>query len=148
VAADRLRMHVEHQAAIHRAKEAGTYWADRDRRRKAQQPTHVEVDPDAWTAMKTQVHGRGRSLGDSIGYLVHAEIARCSGRSKLPPLLRNPRRGPWPSGRRAQLFARLVVSEPTWQEFRGLAARRGVTLARYVGPLVEAKVKMRGDPDR
>ncbi|HSH58678.1 MAG TPA: hypothetical protein VK988_03355 [Acidimicrobiales bacterium] len=141
LAADRLRKQGEHQAAIHRAKEAGTYWADRDRRRNAQQPTHVEVDPEAWAAMKAQAHGRGRSLGESIGYLVHAEVTRSSGRSKLPPLPLD-RRMPSRSGRGAQLFARLVVSKPMWQEFRGLAARRGVTVARYVGLLVEAKVKM------
>jgi hypothetical protein len=35
------------------------------------------------------------------------------------------------------MFARLVVAKPTWQDFRALAATRDITVARYVGRLVE-----------
>lgn len=145
LAAERLRRQAERQDAVHRAKEAGTYWVDRDRRRKAQQPTHVEVDPAAWMALRAQFLGRGRSLGESVGYLVHAEVVRCSRRPQLPRLSSD-RREPSPAGRRAKLFARLAVGKPTWHEFRELAAHREITVARYVGVLVEAKVKQSEGP--
>ena len=38
---------------------------------------------------------------------------------------------------RAKVFARLVVSKETWQEFRALALGGKVTVARYVGILAE-----------
>lgn len=147
LAAERLRRQAEHQEVVRRAKEAGNYWADRDRRRKAQQPTHVEVDLAAWMALKAQALGRGRSLGESVGYLVHAEVVRCRGRPL--PRLSGDQRAPSRAGRRAKLFARLAVGKPTWHEFRGLAAQRRLTVARYVGVLVEAKVtRPEGPPDR
>ncbi len=90
-------------------------------------------------AFKAWALSRDRSLGEAAGYLVLAEVRRCSGRSHLPPL-RDSRPGFSCSGRRAQLFARLVVSKPTWRDFRGLAARWTVTIARYVRLLVEAEL--------
>lgn len=149
LAAERLRERADHQEAIHKSKEDGTYWAVRDRRRKAQQPTHVEVDSDEWATFKARTLGRDRSLGEAAGYLVHAEVSRCKGRWQLPPLI-DSRPGVSCLGRRGQLFARLVVSKQTWREFRGLAARRRITVARYVGLLVEtelARVPHGGQPD-
>ena len=131
----RLREQLERQEADHRARQAGTYWAERDKRRKAQQPTHVEVDLDAWRAMRVVATRRGRSLGEEVGRLVVAEVAHPRERS-----LGDDRPDTEGCGRRAQVFARLVVAKPTWQDFRALAAVRHSTVARYVGLLVEERV--------
>ena len=128
----RLREQLERQEADQRARQAGTYWAERDKRRRAQQPTHVEVDRDAWRAMRVVATRRGRSLGEEVGRLVVAEVAHPRERS-----LAHDRPESEACGRRAHVFARLVVAKPTWQDFRALGAVRHSTVARYVGLLVE-----------
>ena len=130
----RLRQQLDHQEADQCARLAGTYWSERDKRRKAQQPTHVEVERHAWRAVRAAASRRGRSVGHEVGRLVVAEVARPSSRS---PVALDGGRRDRESGRRAQVFARLVVAKPTWHEFRALALGRGVTVARYVGVLVE-----------
>jgi len=39
------------------------------------------------------------------------------------------------------VFARLEVSKARWQQFRSIATRRQITVACYVGILVEAAVR-------
>ena len=134
----RLRQQLERQQADHWARQVGTYWADRDKRRRAQQPTHVDVDLDAWRAIRADAVRRGRGVGQDVGHLVIQEVTRCTSSPTLPAV-NGGRRGPPGGGRRATLFARLVVTRPTWQTFRSLAAERDITVARYVGWLVEAR---------
>jgi antitoxin component of RelBE/YafQ-DinJ toxin-antitoxin module len=40
-------------------------------------------------------------------------------------------------GRRANIFARIVVDDETWAHFKAIAAEAGLTAARAVGLLVE-----------
>jgi hypothetical protein len=127
----RLRQKLAHDEAGRSAREAGNYWARRDLRRAAQQPTHVEVSLDAWQAIRVRAAARGRTLGHEVGRLVVAEVAHPCNLPQLSYLMRGS------PGRRANVFARLVVTKPTWQEFRALALERQVTVARYVGHLVE-----------
>ena len=138
----RLRQQLERQEADQCARHVGTYWADRDKHRRAQQPTHVEVDLDAWRSLRAASAQRGRSIGHEVGRLVVAEVAH-PGSGTLAGHEEG-RRGSAGGGRRATLFARLVVTKPTWQVFRGLAAVRDITVARYVGRLVEECVDAAG----
>lgn len=96
--------------------------------------THVEVDLSAWRSMRAEASRQGRSLGHEVGRLVVDEVARPTG---IPVLLRSNQAEAEGVGRRAKVFARLVVAKPTWNEFRALALGRSVTVARYVGILVE-----------
>ncbi len=137
---DRLREKLARDEAERHARQAGTYWAERDKRRSAQQPTHVEVDLDAWRATRARAAARGRSLGQEVGRLVGAEVAHPSTGST--PTSEKDQRG---AGRRATLFARLVVTKPTWNEFHALALRRKVTVARCVGLVVEHENERRAD---
>lgn len=132
----RLRQQLEREQADQCARQVGTYWADRDKRRRAQQPTHVVVDPAAWRAMRANAAGRGRSVGHEVGRLVASEVEHPMVPSELP--LR-PGRPDADGERRATVFARIVVAKATWQEFRSLALAQPVTVARYVGILVERR---------
>jgi hypothetical protein len=133
---DRLRGQLARQEADRCARRAGTYWAQRDERRTAQQPTHVDVDLDAWRSMRAEATRRGLSVGQAVGHVVVQEVARCASGPTLPAL-RDARRGARGEGRSATLFARVVVTKPTWLAFRSFATVRDVTVARYVGVLVE-----------
>jgi hypothetical protein len=88
-------------------------------------------------AMRVVAARRDRSLGHEVGRLVLEEVARRG--SPAAMIDRGRRVGE--AGRRATVFARLVVSQPTWQEFRGLALERNITVARYVGVLVERETE-------
>ncbi|MDP8975469.1 MAG: hypothetical protein M3N28_03720 [Actinomycetota bacterium] len=136
---DRQRELLRQREAQRQAKTDGRYWRERDAGRRAQQPTHVEVDPDAWNALKAKSTAQNRRVGTLVGYLVSREVDRCEGKEQLSPLPPG-RPGEEPQGRRAKRFARLEVSKARWQQFRALATQRHITVARYVGILVEAAV--------
>lgn len=131
-------------AEDHAAKVAGTYWRDRDARRRATRPIHVDVDPDAWAALKLDAVRRGTTLGEAVGALVTAEVGRggqtfgqtrgetCGAWSDL--------RGQPGRGRRAKVFARVAVDDDSWAEMRAFALGHRVTVARAVGVLVEQAV--------
>ncbi|HSH59481.1 MAG TPA: hypothetical protein VK988_07545 [Acidimicrobiales bacterium] len=137
ISLDRQRELLRRREAQRQAKTEGRYWRERDAGRRAQQPTHVEVDPDAWDALKAKAVARNRRVGTLVGYLVSKEVDRCEGKEQLSPLPPG-RPGEEVQGRRAKRFARLEVSKARWQQFRALAIQRHITVARYVGLLVEA----------
>lgn len=126
----RLRAQVERQQQRIEAKAAGTYWRERDGRRRATHPTHVVVNSESWSRAKTDAVARRSSIGVRVGQLVTTETRR------------RPERDWSPDGPRAQrcqvrLFARIAVSSDTWAKFRALARGSGVTTERYLGVLVE-----------
>lgn len=132
------------QADDHAAKAAGTYWRDRDARRRATRPIHVDVDPDAWATLKLDAVRRRTTVGESVGAMVCAEVGRrgqtfgqtrgeiSDGRSDL--------RGRPGKGRRAKVFPRVAVDDDSWAELKALALDHRLTASRAVGALVELSV--------
>lgn len=76
MATNRLRAQLDRQQARLEAKAAGTYWRDRDGHRRANQPTHVRVDRDAWDRAKITAVAQWTSVGVLVGELVTAEVRR------------------------------------------------------------------------
>lgn len=136
---DRQREVLARREAQHQAKADGRYWKEREAGRRSQQPTHVEVDPVAWKLLKAKAAAQRRTVGALVGHLVAQEVHRCTGSGNPPPLRRGNRNGQ-SQGRHANLFARLEVSKERWQQFRSIAAQRDITIARYVGIIVEKAV--------
>ena len=132
---------LQRHAGIAAARRAGTYWRDRDARRTATRPIHVAVDPEAWQRMKLDALRRGSTLGEAVGDLVRVEVG--AGGQTLGQVFgevspgRLDRQGQPASGRRARVFARVVVEDDVWTEFKILADERRLTVARAVGLLVE-----------
>ena len=141
------RRHAERiaaQAERHAAKAAGTYWRERDARRTATRPIHVEVDPPAWAAMKLETIRSRTTVGEAVGVLIQSDVERrhqAHGETDgETPADWSDRRGQPGRGRRANIFARIVVVDETWADFKALAAEGGLTAARAVGLLVEDRV--------
>lgn len=137
----RLQQQFDRQAADQCARQACTYWAQREKRRRAQQPTHVEVDLDAWRTMRAVSAKFGRSVGDEVGRLVVAEVVHPADPAFVRA--RSGRSVDTGHGRRANIFARLAVTKTTWSDFRSLAVVRDTSVARYVGLLVEHAMRDR-----
>lgn len=97
------------------------------------------MDPAAWKLLRAKAAAQGRTVGTLVGHLVVQEVHRCTGTGNPPPLRGGNRNGQ-SQGRHANLFARLDVSKERWQQFRSIAAQRDITIARYVGILVEKAV--------
>jgi hypothetical protein len=89
----------------------------------------VEVNPAAWEAVKREAVRRRRTVGFAVGELV------C--RSVQDGVV--PRNRPQPSSVRR--FARLLVDEETWAQFRVLALDAHLSIGRFVGLLVEREAR-------
>lgn len=122
---DLLREKLASQAERQREMQDGTYWQQRDRGRRAQQPTHVDVDPDAWQRAKALGTRQGVGIGDYVGRLVAAEL-------RAPSC----RRVPSPAQTR-RLFARLAIDKDDWRTFVADTHEAGLTVQRRIGLLVE-----------
>lgn len=133
---DRQREVLARREAQHQAKADGRYWKEREAGRRAQQPTHVEVDAAAWKLLKAKAAAQGRTVGTLVGHLIVKEIYGC-GDGQNRSSLRGRRAEEEPQGGQAKLFARLEISKERWQQFRSIAALRGINVARYVGLIVE-----------
>ncbi|MDQ3384954.1 MAG: hypothetical protein M3503_02920 [Actinomycetota bacterium] len=112
---ERLRYLAE-VAAAHRA---GTYWRDRDARRTATRPIHVEVDPRAWQRVKRDAIRRGTTLGQAVGELIQAEVdggGQTLGENfgEVSIALA----GHQGQGRRAQVFARIALGDDAWRALK------------------------------
>ena len=128
------RRTVEAEQAELEAREAGTYWRDRDARRTATRPLHIDVDDETWSAFKRDVANRGDTLGAAIGRLVTEAVDQ----RQLPENLTKGagRRGQGGGGRRPSRFARAVIDDAVWKEFRRLACDADASVASAVGALV------------
>jgi hypothetical protein len=125
-AASVIRHRVERRrAALRRKAERG---GKKDSRR-ANRPVKVEVNPAAWEAVKREAVRRRRTVGFAVGELV------C--RSVQDGVV--PRNRPQPSSVRR--FARLLVDEETWAQFRVLALDAHLSIGRFVGLLVEREAR-------
>jgi predicted DNA-binding ribbon-helix-helix protein len=118
------------------ARADGAYWAAAEARRTARRPTHVDVDPEAWKAVRQIAVRQGITVGRLVGDLVVRETQRLD-RGGTPLSETSGRRGPSGSGRRARRFARLEVDLGPWTTLRSGAIAANLTVARYVGLLVE-----------
>lgn len=131
---------VKRRAEVATAKHDRTYWRDRDARRTATRPIHVEVDPEAWQCTKLDTLRQGSTLGEVVGELVHVEVG-AGGQTigedfgEVSPVRPDP--GHPVPGRCARVFARVAVEDEVWTELKILAAERRLTVARAVGLLVE-----------
>lgn len=118
----------------HRQREEGTYWERRESGRVARQPIRAEVDPQAWARAKAQARREGLGIGEYVGKLITAEVARrAEGSSAGRRASTNWRREPT----RERFFARVAVDHQIWAEFVVRAHEGRVTAARHVGDLVE-----------
>ena len=130
-----------HRTEVAAAKRDRTYWRDRDARRAATRPIHVEVNSGVWQRTKLEALRRGTTLGEAVGDLVRAEVksdGQTLGHDLGEVSLVRSDRGDQPgTGRRACVFARVAVEDEVWTEFKILAAERRLTVARAVGLLVE-----------
>lgn len=124
--AELLREQIDAQIEREREMAAGTYWQRRDGRRRAQQPTHVDVDPAAWQRAKALATNQGVGIGEYVGRLVAAEV-RAPSRRYVPP-----------SPQTQRLFARLAVEKDVWRTFVASAHELGLSVSRRVGLLAEA----------
>jgi hypothetical protein len=66
---------VARKAAEIAAREAGTYWRDRDARRAATRPVHIETSDESWSVFKAETIGRGETVGEILGALVRRVLA-------------------------------------------------------------------------
>lgn len=76
---DRQREVLARREVQQQAKADGRYWKEREAGRRAQQPTHVEVDVAAWKSLKAKAAAQRRTVGALVGHLVVQEVHRCSG---------------------------------------------------------------------
>jgi hypothetical protein len=132
---DDHRRTVEAKRAELAAREAGTYWRNRDARRSATRPMHIDVGDETWSAFKRDVVSRGETIGAALGRLVSEAVAD----GHLPAALTTSvgRRGRSGAGRRADRFARATIDDKTWIAFRALACQTDASVASAVGALVE-----------
>ena len=135
---------VKRRAEVATAKHDRTYWRDRDARRTATPPIHVEVDPNAWRRVKLDTLRQGSTLGEVVGELVHVEVG-AGGQTigedfgEVSPVRPDP--GHPVPGRRASVFARIAIEDEVWLQFKTLTVERSLTVARAVGLLVERSAR-------
>ena len=133
MATARLREQLDRQQARLIAKARGTYWGERDGHRVATQPTHVVVDRHAWERAKQDAREAGMTLGELLGQLV-ARAGRGDQRAPAPVHAD----GLAVTGDQARLFARVAVTKGSWSAFVQRAHHERVSVARYLGLVVEA----------
>lgn len=120
-----------------RQREEGAYWERRESGRRAQRPIRVDVDPEAWARAKGAARREGLGIGEYVGRLIAAETARRPDHtSAFRGAQPGRRRGP----ERERFFARVAVGRDTWAEFVARSHDARITVARYVGLVVEAAV--------
>jgi hypothetical protein len=123
--AELVRRRIERkQTARVRRRERGT----KDRHR-ANRPVKVEVDPHTWEDVKREAIRQRSSIGQFVGDLVCR-----SAQSGVKPRRK-------PAHDVVRRFARLVVDDETWTEFRVLAVHASVSTGRCVGLLVELEAR-------
>ena len=116
---------IAQRIAVARERATGTHWKRRDSGRRAQQPTHVEVDPAAWRWGRTAAARQGVGIGELVGRLViSSEVGSFESVDE-----------PGPST--VRLFARLAVPRARWTTFVCNSHDLGLTASRAVGILVE-----------
>lgn len=120
-----LRETIASRAEQHREMQDGTYWQRRDGGRRAQQPTHVEVDPAAWQRAKVVATRQGVGIGEYVGRLIVAELRAPSRRRVSAP------------GQTSRLFARVAVEKDNWRAFVADTREAGLTVQRRIGLIVE-----------
>lgn len=134
-----LRRRVERQLAalqrrarIEEQRAAGGMYAQEIR--TPNRPTHVEVDPDAWSVMKQRAFERGMLVGTAVAELVERTAESGFTGQRNPQQPRSD----------AHRFARLFVDDNMWRAFRARAVEAEVTVARLVGLVVEAEARRVG----
>jgi len=125
---DRARAAAARRVEVAARKAAGGCYVGQ--RRSPNRPTHVEVDEDAWSAVKRDALRRGVALATIVGALVADVPAVSLAASAAMPIVTG-------GGRRARRFARLFITDDAWRDFRVRCEGAGVTVARGVGVAVE-----------
>lgn len=119
------------------AKEAGTYWRERDARRRAKQPTHILVDPDAWQAMKHEAHRQETTVGELVGGWVELMVEDPDHQAELAAEHLPNRDGK----ALVDMVSRIDVGAEEWAWAKRDAKSLGVRVARFVGLVVEDHVQ-------
>lgn len=110
----------------------GTYWRERDAHRQAARPAHAIVDPLPWERAKKEAAQVGTSLGELLGQLV-VRAARGDQGAAVPPRSDDHA----VTGDQSRLFTRIAVDKATWASFVSRAHTDHLTVARYLGVVVE-----------
>jgi hypothetical protein len=118
---------LQRRARIEEQRAAGGMYAHEIR--TPNRPTHVDVDPGAWSVVKQRAFERGLLVGTAVADLV-VRTAECGFTGQ-----RNPQQPRSASHR----FARLFVDDETWRAFRARAVEAEVTVARLLGLVVETE---------
>ncbi|MFN7149888.1 MAG: hypothetical protein ACK4V6_10445 [Microthrixaceae bacterium] len=102
-------------------------------------PVRVDVDDEAWAALKREAVRRRLWLGWWVGELVRVEVeALESGRVSGRPSTRR-RRSPGEDEPQPRLrFLRIDVDDDHWSAFRAAALDVELTVGRFIGELAEA----------
>jgi hypothetical protein len=120
--------------------------------RRPSRPVKVDVDPEAWEAVKRDGVRRRWWVGAVVGELVRLAVqdgvvprnrpqrrsAQDSARAQQDSKQTSAQAGHQPLGQASgRLFARIFIDEETWAQFRLLALDAHVSSGRLVGLLVE-----------
>ena len=122
--------------------------------RRPSRPVKVDVDPEAWEAVKRDGVRRRRPVGAVVGELVRLAVQdgvvpRNRPRRKSAQGPAGPQQTQQSSAQsdcaaalcKGRIFARLFVDEETWAQFRVLAFDAHVPIGRLVGLLVEREAR-------
>ena len=111
----------------------------RDDRQRRGRTVKLIVDPAAFDCFRTDARKRSFWTGWALRELILAELDLYAGEEyrSLPEARRQRSPGEGPP-QPAQRTLRAFVEEERWRDFVVLARRRGLTVGRYLGQLVEA----------
>ncbi len=98
----------------------------------------IEVDTNAWRAMRAEAARRGIPAKVLLGEIVRGVVdEQGPGQPSAPPAPRWRRTG---DGRRARQSTLIEAEDDTWARVRARAVLEGLTVARLVGSAVEQQV--------
>jgi hypothetical protein len=108
--------------------------------RRPSRPVKVDVDPEAWDAVKRDGVRRRWWMGALVGELVRVAVQD----GVIPrnrPQQKSAQSDCAAALCKGRIFARIFVDEETWADFRVLALDAHVAIARLVGLLVEREAR-------
>lgn len=123
--------------ALHRSQEAvvqrraGTWWADREARRRSQRPARFTVDDDTWERHRRQAEAAGIGLGEHLG-----AVLALHNRNDTPERIgRKVDDSDTPTPR----FLRLAIDDNTWADLKTAARDSNQTLTRHISNIVASE---------
>lgn len=117
----------------------------RDERQRRGRTVKLMVDPAAFECFRSNARQRGFWTGWALRELILAELELGAGEERGSPPEARRRRSPGEGPPQpSQCTLRAFVEEERWRDFVVLARRRGLTVGRYLGQLVEVEAYEHG----